>query len=158
MRVYLTDDDFATQSHMGAGPHHQGDVTFIDDAGNELGWINGGWAPGSRPVPPATGSLYASAPDSKTGHDRGPFGNDDLWGHIPGDVPYQVAQQLPIPLPLSGALLGAFVPEAKMFLDVSTAWQYTDQDNSGTFNPADGQDANSEEAGWAPVLPKFRFL
>jgi len=154
LRVYLTDDDFPGQKPFGKGKHHQGDVTFIDDAGTELGWVGThGFSPATRSVPPATGSHFASAPDPRTGHDRGPFGNDDLWGKIPADKPYQVGQYFLAPLDLRAGASG----RARMQLDIQKAWDYEDRDESETFNPAGGRDASEPGAAWNPVLPRFRF-
>ena len=150
IRCYLSDDDFPTERTFGLGPHHQGDLMLLDERGNEVGWIAGGdFSPRlERPVPEAGKNLFASNPDPETGHDRGPFGNDDDWNHRPAKKPYTFT------LPLSTLKLEQ--GERKRIairMDVRTAWRYMDMDGSGTFNPKDGMDAQSEEAEWGPILP-----
>lgn len=154
VRCYLSDDDFSTEKPFGRGPHHQGDLMLLDAQGNELGWIAGGdFSPWSaRPVPEAGQKLFASGPDPETGHDRGPFGNDAHWQDRPAKKPYTFT------IPLSGLTLEQGKRKSlAMRLDVGTAWQYVDMDGSETFNPEDGYDAQSEEAGWGPVLPKLKL-
>ncbi|MFH1355788.1 MAG: hypothetical protein ABII18_01535, partial [bacterium] len=100
VRFYMSDDDFVSEGSLG---HHQGDVTFIDDEGTELGWIDGTWSEvsASRDVQEGAGGT-----DAETGHKRGFFGSTDQWdaeAQMQGadqdlfvfDLPFS----LPIPLP-----------------------------------------------------------
>ena len=152
VRCYLSDDDFSSEKAFGLGPHHQGDLMLLDEQGDEIGWIAGGdfAAQQDRPVPKSGENLFASNPDPETGHDRGPFGNDEHWKNHPASKPYTIM------LPLSQLKLEqGDRKRIALRMDVSTAWSYVDMDGSGTFNPAGGADAQSEEAGWGPVLPKL---
>lgn len=157
LRVYFSDDDFPSESPAGLGPHHQGDVTLIDKDGQELGWVHippNSFTPATpRPSPSAGSKFFASDPDAATGHDRGPFGNNDQWKDHPARQPFAISEALATPLVLEpGAKKGV-----TMILNVQKAWEFTDEDCSGTFNPAAGQDASSESAGWAPVMPTVQF-
>ena len=73
VRFYMSDDDFEAEGNLG---HHQGDVTLIDDEGEELGWINETWDDVFDDRSVQSG---ASTADPETDHERGFFGNDDQW-------------------------------------------------------------------------------
>lgn len=76
VRTYMSDDDFPEEGNLG---HHQGDITFIDDGGTELGWVDDTWLTGNLSTVRGDAQNGAGGVDSETGHSRGFFGNADLW-------------------------------------------------------------------------------
>lgn len=85
VRIYMSDDDFTAEAadRIGLGPHHQGDITFINDAGIELGWVDSTWLTANLST---TRENVSDSPqngdagmDSVTLHWRGFFGDDVFW-------------------------------------------------------------------------------
>ncbi len=81
VRIYMSDDDFTAEAadRIGVGPHHQGDITFINDAGTEIGWVDDNWLEANLTITRGEAQNGAGGTDSETGHDRGFFGNATLW-------------------------------------------------------------------------------
>lgn len=160
VRIYMSDDDFdgeaATRS--GLGPHHQGDITFIDDDGTtELGWIDFTW---SDTLVSERGADQngAGLVDDETGHDRGFFGDRDFWGN---DLFVQGANQDIYLNQLRFDTSLTIDPETMTGLTTITAtfsiadtFFYEDFDPIGTgFSGGDGSDAVNPDGGWAPLEP-----
>ena len=90
IRIYFTDDKAVESSRNVSSntEHHQGDLTIIGtDETTELGWFFppadfSGQKP--RPGSPDTdgyaANLNLDKGDPITGHDRGPFGDNEFWG------------------------------------------------------------------------------
>jgi hypothetical protein len=156
IRVYLSDDDFEAEGNLG---HHQGDITMIDDDGNELGFVMGGSAWTAASVAPVRGeySNGAGGVDPETGHARGMFGDATLWNSTPF---MQGATQdicifetgLNLELTSAGTTL-------TLLFSLADSWFYEDFNNNQTFDPCGTPGLNvmmdgcSEGAGWAPLLP-----
>ncbi|MDO8520456.1 MAG: hypothetical protein Q7T11_09915, partial [Deltaproteobacteria bacterium] len=77
VRIYMSDDDFDAEAatRSGLGPHHQGDITFIDDdETTELGWIDSNWSADALATDERGDDQNgAGGMDDETGHDRGFF-------------------------------------------------------------------------------------
>jgi hypothetical protein len=156
IRVYLSDDDFEAEGNLG---HHQGDITMIDDAGHELGFVMGGSAWTAASVAPLRGeySNGAGGVDPETGHVRGLFGDTTLWNATPfmqgatQDICIFEAS-LNLKLTSTGTTL-------TMLFNLADSWFYEDYNNNQTFDPCGTPGPNgmmdgcSEGAGWAPLLP-----
>lgn len=179
VRIYMSDDDFTAEAadRIGLGPHHQGDITFINDAGTELGWVNDTWLAGNLA---ATRANAADSPqngvagmDSETLHWRGFFGNAAFWN---AEALVQGANQ---DIYLFTVSFGAplVIPDPSTITDLTTitvtfsvadTFYYEDCPPYGTVDPAhpgffpgDGGDAggggctgpSAAESEWAPMTP-----
>lgn len=149
LRVYLSDDDFAQEGSLG---HHQGDITFIDNDGNELGWVPAAeqWTQGNLLA--SRGSINgAGGTDPETGHLRGLFGNTDLWNQA--DFMQGNSKDIYI---FEGELNLTVSDTDKIVtltFDLKDSWFYEDFDNNQLFNPCDGtNDACAVNAEWAPIF------
>lgn len=161
VRMYLSDDNFSTEGNLG---HHQGDITFIDDTGTELGWVDSNWnetLASSR----GDGQNGAGGTDSETGHDRGFFGDTNLWN---ATAMQQGADQdiYTVSLDFDDTLevpdLAAFTGLITVTLTFSIAdtFYYEDFAPQNTvafpgFYPASGGEASSGGAEWAPMTPSL---
>lgn len=155
VRIYMSDDDFATEGNLG---HHQGDITFIDDDGTELGWVDSTWGD-SLAASRGEAQNGAGGVDAETGHDRGFFGDSTLWNasdQNQGDSQDVYLAQLPFADPL-------IIPDPTTITDLTTVtatfsiadtFYYEDFAPQGTgFFPGVGGEATSEGAEWAPLVP-----
>ncbi len=156
VRIYMSDDDFDAEGNLG---HHQGDITMIDDNGDELGWIDSTWLEANLSDTRGEAQNGAGGTDAETDHDRGFFGNEDFWNQE------ELSQ---------GAAADIFITE----LDFDTALEIPDPDTittlttiTATFSIADtffyedfapqdtgffpdtGGEATSEGSAWAPLAP-----
>lgn len=158
VRVYMSDDDFPAEGSLG---HHQGDITFIDANGTELGWIDGTWTTAGLATTRGSAQNGAAAPDGETDHARGFFGNDAFWNTAAqtqgtGQDIYVATKDF------SSALV---VPETPLFqmnvtltFSVADTFYYEDFAPQNTtdfpgFFPDTGGEATSETTEWAPQFP-----
>jgi hypothetical protein len=157
IRVYLSDDDFAAEGGLG---HHQGDITFIDNNGREMGWAVPGmpWTIASLQTNPALVSRPGGT-DPETGHQRGPFGDSSLWNQTAfmqgsGRDIYVINA----PLGLTGLTVSADISKTVTFtFSVKDSWFWEDFDADGRFDPCEGTGPSSIEAcaagsKWAPIF------
>lgn len=152
IRVYLSDDDFPAEGSLG---HHQGDITFIDQNGVELGWVGVGipWTVASLQTTTALVTRPGGT-DPETGHQRGLFGNGDLWDQASFQ---QGASRdvFTVSVSLGGIPLSAdVIKNVSLTFNVKDSWFWEDFDADGNFNPCEGgaQDACASNAEWAPIF------
>ncbi len=155
VRIYMSDDDFAVEGNLG---HHQGDITFIDDDGSELGWIDGSWSD-SLATSRGTDQNGAGGVDAETSHDRGFFGDTTFWNQtelVQGDsqdvyvMTVDFESALVIPDPTTIADLTAITAT----FSIADTFFYEDFAPQGTgFFPDTGGEASAEGAAWAPLAP-----
>lgn len=160
VRTYMSDDDFPAEGNLG---HHQGDITFIDANGVELGWVDDTWLMSNLDTTRGDAQNGSGGVDSETGHDRGFFGNTDLWN---GAAQMQGANQdvyvmympfdnvLDIPDPATISDLTVIT----VTFSVADTFYYEDFAPKNTaeypgFYPAAGGEAASENGSWAPLTP-----
>lgn len=155
VRIYMSDDDFVTEGRLG---HHQGDITFIDTDGEELGWIDGTWSD-ALDTSRGEGQNGAGGTDAETGHDRGFFGNASFWnaaGLNQGATQdifvttFDFDENLAVPDPDTITDLTTIT----LTFSVADTFFYEDFAPQGTgFSPGSGGEATSEGAAWAPLAP-----
>jgi hypothetical protein len=150
IRVYLSDDDFAGEGHLG---HHQGDITLIAANGTELGWVDGGakWEPAAL-VSPRGSVNGAGGTDSETGHLRGLYGDTSLWNQtafVQGSTQDIYLATWPLNITVEDT------DQTVVFsFRVGDSWFYEDFDNNQQFNPCAGvSDACAGGAEWSPLFP-----
>jgi hypothetical protein len=154
IRVYLSDDDFAAEGSLG---HHQGDITFIDNTGSEIGWVVPGmpWTIASL----QTNTALVSRPggtDPETGHQRGPFGDSALWDQtsfMQGNG--RDAFLINAPLGPSGLTVSADISKTvTLTFSVKDSWFWEDFDADGRFDPCENGSPEACAAGskWAPIF------
>lgn len=170
VRIYMSDDDFDSEAagRAGLGPHHQGDITFVDDSGIELGWIDSTWSDNllsSRSDDDTEGGTNgAGGIDAETGHARGFFGNADLWdaeNSAQGAnqdifvLSTEFSQTLEIPDPSTISDLTTIT----VTFSTADTFFYEDFAPQGTgFSPGDGGEATAESTAWAPLLPELSLV
>lgn len=150
IRVYVSDDDFPAEGNLG---HHQGDITLVDDNGNELGFVPAGelWQTGFLVA--ERGIINgAGGTDSQTGHLRGLYGNLDLWDRP--DAMQGASQDIFI---LEGELDLTLVADSDettvtFTFNVQDAWFFEDFDNDQWFNPCENGNQDGCGGEWSPVL------
>jgi len=158
LRVYMSDDDFADEGNLG---HHQGDITLTDSNNVEEGFLDPGKEWNQANLLPSRfdngTQLYASSPDPQTGHQRGPYGSDDLWNQ---DTFNQGADQdkyyIEIPIDL---VVNSSSKSLTMQFNIKDSWYFEDFNGNGIFGPARDTgsgltEAGDENASWSPVLNK----
>lgn len=151
IRVYLSDDDFPAEGNLG---HHQGDITLIDENGNELGWVGVAtpWVMSSL----QTNKSSIERPggfDAETGHQRGLFGDSTLWDQSA----FKQGSNRDIFLITSpiGLTVSANLSSTVTFtFNVKDTWFWEDFDSDGHFNPCEkgAKDACAPNAEWAPIF------
>ncbi len=151
IRVYLSDDDFPAEGNLG---HHQGDITLIDQNGNELGWVGVAtpWTLAALQTVPALVTRPGGT-DTQTGHQRGLFGNGDLWNQ----TQFQQGSNRDIFLmsaPLGLTLSANVTRTVRFTFNVMDSWFWEDFDLDGKFNPCENGtlDACDASAEWAPIF------
>ena len=156
IRVYLSDDDFPAEGSLG---HHQGDITMVDEAGHELGFVVGGLPWTADSVAPARGDFSngAGGIDAQTGHARGMFGDTALWNSAPFvQEPTQDIFTFETELNLELTNVGTTLT---LLFGLADSWFYEDFNDNQVFDPCgtpgatNMMDACSEGAGWAPIPP-----
>ncbi len=150
IRVYVSDDDFPAEGNLG---HHQGDITLVDAADNELGFVPEAELWQTDFLAAVRGTINgAGGTDSQTGHLRGLYGNLDLWDRP--EAMQGVSQDIFI---LEGELDLTLLADSNettitFTFNVQDAWFFEDFDNDQWFNPC--EDGNQDGCGgeWSPVL------
>ena len=144
-RIYMSDD-----AHTEQGLHQPGDMTQINEAGQEIGWLLGeGQEPNMDPVTPRT-SAYTYNGDGtswydfagKSGENFGPFGGLDFWASVSQPV-YSVKAEFDL-----SAKEGATII---LDLNVNGCWKFEDKDNDGAFGFGDLDPDNP--TSWHMELP-----
>jgi hypothetical protein len=160
VRIYLSDDNFTAEGSLG---HHQGDITFIDDTGTELGWVDSTWTAAGLTTTRGTGQNGAGGTDAETGHARGFFGNTDLWNA----TTFQQGATQDIYVTTISFDSSLTIPDISTIADLTTVtltfstadtFYYEDfapQDTADFpgFYPDTGGEATSANAEWAPLAP-----
>ncbi len=150
IRVYVSDDDFPAEGSLG---HHQGDITLVDSAGNELGFVPTAELWQTDFLVAARGTITgAGGTDPESGHSRGLYGNEDLWNRP--NAMQGASQDVFI---LGGALdltLDADSDETTVTFtfNVQDAWFFEDFDNDQWFNPCENGTQDGCGGEWSPVL------
>jgi hypothetical protein len=151
IRVYLSDDDFPAEGNLS---HHQGDITFINQNGVELGWVGVAipWTAASLQTNTAS-ILRPGGTDSETGHQRGLFGNGDLWNQASFQQGGNRDVFL-ISVPLGLTLTANLTRTVHVTFNVKDSWFWEDFDADGNFNPCENSthDACAAYAEWAPIF------
>lgn len=155
VRIYMSDDDFAAEGSLG---HHQGDITFIDDDGVELGWIDGTWSD-SLATSRDAAQNGAGGTDAETGHDRGFFGDADFWNQaelVQGadediyimTLDFTASLEIPDPDTITDltTITATFSIADTFFYE-----DFAPQDTG--FFPDTGGEATAEGSAWAPLPP-----
>lgn len=154
VRIYMSDDAFAAEGTLG---HHQGDITFIDDSGTELGWVDSTWS--TTATTRSSAQNGAGGTDAQTGHDRGFFGDTTLWNataQVQGATQDIFLDTLTFATPLTIPDPSTITSLTTITATFSTAdtFYYEDFVPQGTgFSPASGGEATSSAAEWAPLEP-----
>ena len=164
VRIYMSDDDFEAEGNLG---HHQGDITYINDAGTELGWVNNTWTETSA----TRDQEGAGGTDPKTGHVRGFFGNEEFWTTT--DILQSATQDIFVqtldfetPLDLSSGAFTRGATTVTLSAVFSTADTFYYEDFAplntteafpgfypGKAEEGGGGEAKSDEDEWAPLTP-----
>jgi len=158
VRIYMSDDDFPEEGNLG---HHQGDITFIDENGDEEGWIDSTWT--ATATERGEEQNGAGGVDPETGHDRGFFGNEDLWNQDslqqgPNEDLYVMELDFDDPLEIPDPSEIDDLTTITLTFSVADTFFYEDFAPQNTaefpgFYPANGGEATAEEAAWAPLAP-----
>jgi len=157
LRIYLSDDDFPQEGNLG---HHQGDITFIDSNidsnGTELGWIPAEvkWITNSLQSS-STGLNRPGGNDPETDHQRGLFGNAEMWNQ--SDFQQGSSKDIfVINAPFSLSLAKDATSTITVSFSLKDSWFYEDFDGNQKFNPCDNtSDACAANAEWSPILPNI---
>lgn len=155
VRTYMSDDDFAAEGSLG---HHQGDITFLSDAGVELGWIDSTWG---DTLSSTRGNAQngAGGTDSETGHARGFFGNAALWDDTlfkqgSGQDRYLLSLTFTFPLAIPDPSSISTLTTITATFSIADTFFYEDFTPQGTgFAPGSGGEALGETYQWAPLTP-----
>lgn len=155
VRIYMSDDDFEVQGNLG---HHQGDITFINDDGEELGWVDSTWGDTLADTR-GEDQNGAGGTDAETSHARGFFGNAEFWdaadqvqGAAQDNYLYTVAFDEPLEIPDPDTIDD--ITTITTTFSVADTFFYEDFAPQGTgFSPGDGGEATAESAAWAPLAP-----
>ena len=146
MRIYLSDDGAE------GGEHKQGDVTQVDEAGKEYGWLFGeNQSPNFDPVTPRTSAYTAGGNGTswynfagKSAQNYGPFGDVTFMENAPKPVYNAV-----VPF--------TFVDSEGTILvvdfNVKETWQFEDKSSDGIFGPDDLDAVNPTR--WSLVYPQI---
>lgn len=158
IRIYMSDDDFTSEGSLG---HHQGDITYIDDSGTELGWIGPDWSDDlvteRSEAQNGAGNNNDTNGDPETGHQRGYFGNEELWDRE--DLMQGADQDIylftinfdePLVIPDPSTIDGLTTITATF--STADTFYYEDFATQGTgWNPA--EDGVFDTGEWAPLTP-----
>jgi hypothetical protein len=127
---------------------------LIDQNGVELGWVGvaAPWTTAYLQTDPALVTRPGGT-DAQTGHQRGLFGNNDLWNQA------QFQQGGSRNVFLISASLGLTLTAnqtrtVNLTFNVKDSWFWEDFDGDGKFNPCEngGLDACAGNAEWAPIF------
>lgn len=180
VRIYMSDDNFDSEAaaRIGLGPHHQGDITFINDAGTELGWVDDTWLTANltttRENAENSPQNGAAGMDSETSHWRGFFGNGEFWNaeaqnQGAGQDIYTFSISFDTPLVIPDPSTITDLTTITVTFSVADTFYYEDCPPYGSaadstypgFFPGDGGDAGGggcigqqgTESEWAPMAP-----
>jgi hypothetical protein len=152
LRIYLSDDDFPSEGSLG---HHQGDITFIDTSGAEIGWVGVAtpWIAASLQHDKTSVDRPGSI-DSETGHKRGQFGDSAFWNRTAlnqgsGKDIYLMEK------PLGLVINGTTGKTVTFTFSIKDSWFYEDFDGNQKFNPCESaaaKDACVQNAEWAAIF------
>lgn len=130
-RIYLSDD-----AETEGGLHQPGDVTQINNSGEEEGWLFGeGVHPDFSPISPRS-DAYTENSDGitwyefagKPGNDYGPFGDTDFMNNSPHPIYYTT---------INFELVDNNGTEIILDFNVNKCWQFEDKDPDGAFGASD---------------------
>ncbi|NOZ34144.1 MAG: hypothetical protein GXO80_02465 [Chlorobi bacterium] len=152
IRIYLSDDN-----ETEGGLHQPGDMTQINDAGSEEGWLLGnGQSPDMTPVSPRSAAYTNDEDDDgmgdgniwfdfagKPGNNYGPFGDVDFMNNAPHPVYSAV---------INFDLTDNGGENIIIDFNVNNCWQFEDKDGSGAFGAGD-LNFDSEDTKWHMALP-----
>ena len=156
VRIYMSDDDFPAEGSLG---HHQGDITFIDDNGTEVGWVDSTWLTANLATTRSSAQNGAGGTDAQTGHARGFFGNTAFWNTTDlaqgaGQDIYLTMFEFSTPLQIPAISSITDLTTITVTFSAADTFYYEDYVPRGTgFFPDSGGEATSEATGWAPLPP-----
>ncbi len=152
IRIYLSDD-----AETEGGLHQPGDMTQINDTGNEEGWLLGnGQSPDMTPISPRFAAYTEDEGDDglgdgniwfnfagKPGNNYGPFGDVDFMNNASH--------------PVYSAIINFDLTDnggENIIIDfnVNNCWQFEDKDGSGAFGAGD-LNFDNEDTKWHMALP-----
>ena len=152
IRIYLSDD-----AETESGLHQPGDMTQINDAETEEGWMLGnGQSPDMTPISPRSAAYTFDEGDDglgdgnewfdfagKPANNYGPFGDVDFMNNAPHPIYSAVVN---FDLSDNGG--------ENIILDfnVNNCWQFEDKDGSGAFGAGD-LNFDTEDTRWHMALP-----
>ncbi len=150
IRIYLSDD-----AETENGLHQPGDMTQINNAGSEEGWLLGnGQSPDMSPVKPRT-AAYTNDEDGDG------LGDGNIWFDFagkPGDNygPFGDTEFMNKPHPVYSAVINFSLVDnggENIILDfnVNNCWQFEDKDGSGAFGAGDLDPDNPTK--WNMAMP-----
>ncbi|MCG3128033.1 MAG: hypothetical protein CHACPFDD_02906 [Phycisphaerae bacterium] len=146
IRVYMSDDDFASEGNLG---HHQGDITIVGSNGTELGFVVDGQRWEEAALQATRGTINGAAgSDTESGHLRGLFGDAAFWNQselAQGATRDVFIWQRPLELELAADALNV-----TFSFDVRDTWFFEDFDSNQLFNPCDDLDGCG--GAWAPLF------
>ncbi|MCF6365012.1 MAG: hypothetical protein L3J35_02310 [Bacteroidales bacterium] len=152
IRIYLSDD-----AETEGGLHQPGDMTQINNAGTEEGWLLGnGQSPDMTPMAPRT-AAYTNDEDAdglgdgniwfdfagKPGNNYGPFGDTDFMNNDPHPIYYTT---------INFELIDNNGTEIILDFNVNECWQFEDRDLNGAFGAGDLSDT-PYPTKWHMALP-----
>jgi len=158
IRLYLSDDDFPSEGSLG---NHQGDVKLDDGSGN-FGFVPAGdlWITALTDAIRPADIGGAASDDSETGHDRGLYGNDNLWNQ--DDFMQGADQDIFVVDQSFGAAVtvGSLGGSITISFDLIDTWFYEDFNSNGKFEPCVATQPNEACAAgseWTPLFPGINF-
>jgi len=148
LRIYMSDDDFAAEGFLG---HHQGDITLVSSAGEELGFVTTAQRWEIVTLLAQRGDTNGGGgTDPQTGHLRGLYGDTSLWDSQPlmqGSGQDTFIWRRPL-----GLTLAESDARVTFTFDASNVWFFEDYDADGRFNPCESLDGCAEGASWSPLI------
>lgn len=146
IRVYMSDDDFASEGSLG---HHQGDITIVGSTGAELGFVVDGQRWEDSALQATRGTINGAAgADAESGHLRGLFGDATFWSQ--SELVQGAARDIFIWQRPLGLVIAADALNVTFSFDVRDTWFFEDFDANELFNPCDDQDGCG--GAWAPLF------
>jgi len=150
IRIYLSDD-----AETENGVHQPGDMTQIDDNGQERGWLLGeGQTPNMDPVTPRTAAYTNEGAGQvwydfagKNGKDYGPFGDVNFMNEAPHPI-FNVI----LPITFSESSGANLIVE----FNVKDCWNFQDKNGDGNFGAADLDPVDPTH--WHMSLPTMKIF
>jgi len=156
LRVYLSDDDFPAEGSLG---NHQGDIKLLDGS-DVFGFVHAGvaWQDGLLDYVRPAVMGGASTADAETGHDRGLYGNDELWNGSAfmqgADQDIFVANDI---ISMTGVTIGSGGKDITISFDLADTWFFEDYNSNGIFEPCINDSEEGCGGEWTPVFPGISF-